>query len=460
MIELRPYQLDIIDKTRTALATAQSVVMVLPTGGGKTLTTGFMLARAREKGKRSIFCVHRVELLYQTSAAFTKLGIPHGFIAAGEDYDPAQQVYIASIDTLRRRMDDIAPPDFLVIDEAHRAPCESWKKVINHFPTAKKLLITATPERLDGKGLKHVADSMVSGVTTRWLIDNGFLAPFKIWAAAHKPDLTGVRTTGGDYNVGDLAKAMSKSVLTGNAIEHYQAHAADAQALVFAVTCEHSREIVAQFNAAGIPSAHLDGETPKLQREDMVERFRYGEIRVLSNVNLFTEGFDVPAAGCCIMLRPTKSLSLYLQMVGRVLRPQEGKTAIILDHAGNIHTHGAPDIDRDWSLDGKKGRKITKPPPMTTCENCYHMWQRKPREPKICPSCGHVHEVEKREIETETGNLEQITSVNSPWAWAAHRSLRTILPRVKSMGDLNEIAKVRGYKPGWAYFRGKDMGLV
>ena len=460
MIELRPYQSELIEATRAALGHHQSIVMVLPTGGGKTLTTGWMLARATEKGKRSIFCVHRVELLYQTSAAFKKLDIPHGFIAASEDYDPEIKTHIASIDTLRRRLDLVAAPDFLVIDEAHHGMSQSWQKVITFWPNAKKLLITATPERLDGKGLKHIANALVTGVTTRWLIENGFLAPFKIWSSGVKPELSGVRTTGGDYNVGDLAQAMDKSVLTGDAIAHYRAHAEGKQAIVFAVNIEHSKNIVAQFNQEGIPAAHLDGETARLLREDTVERFRYGEIRVLSNVNLFTEGFDVPAAECCIMLRPTKSLSLFLQMCGRVLRPQEGKIAAILDHAGNVHQHGTPDIDRSWNLEGKSGRKIDKKPTLWVCDSCYFMWEKKPGKQKICPSCGFVHVVEKREIETEAGELIEIDLANNPWAWAKTKSLRQVLEKAASMEDLYNIAKVRGYKAGWAYYRGKDMGIV
>ena len=459
-MQLRPYQEDLIAETRKAFESNNAVVMALPTGGGKTLTTAYILKSASERSRRAVFCVHRTELLQQTSRTFTEMDIPHGFIAAGEPYDPAQLVHIASIDTLRRRLDKITPPDFLVIDEAHRAPCESWTRVIEHYPEAKRLLITATPQRLDGKGLSNLATSLVQGVDTRWLIDNGFLAPFKIWTTAVKPDLRGVRTLGGDYNVRDLAEAMGVTKITGDAIEHYQRHANDKQALVFAVNIEHSKSVVRQFLTTGIPAAHLDGDTPKQDRAAIVERYRRGELRVLSNVGLFTEGFDVPSAEVCILLRPTKSLPLYLQMVGRVLRPQEGKTAIILDHAGNVHAHGLPDARRTWSLAGRKGSKIAVNEPLSTCERCYYVWTRRPGEPQVCPACGHEHEIKSREILTESGVLEEVKPPPpNPWEWARHSRWSAVLPLIRTRKDLQQIARVKGYKPGWAYYKAKELGI-
>ena len=168
-----------------------------------------------------IFSVHRRELMAQTSRAFDKMDIPHGFIAAGEDYDSAQLVHIASIDTLQRRLKDVLPPDLLIIDESHRAMAEGWKKVILHWPDAKKVLITATPERLDGKGLRHVAQALVCGVTPKELIEDGYLSPYKIFAP-NQPNLSKVKTIGGDYAIDALAAAMDDSKITGDAVEHYK----------------------------------------------------------------------------------------------------------------------------------------------------------------------------------------------------------------------------------------------
>ena len=445
---LRDYQQELIDQTREAFRGHKSVVMQLPTGGGKTITTAWIIQNA--KG-RCIFCVHRIELLYQTSDTFKRMGIDHGFIAASEDYDPDLRVHIASIDTLQRRLDDVAAPDLLVIDEAHRAMADGWRKVANHWPDAHRLLITATPERLDGRGLKHVAEVMVCGKSPRWLTEHGFLAPCRIFSPA-VPDMAGIQTRGGDYAQEQLAAMMDKSTITGNAVEHYNKHCEGMQAIVFCVNIDHSRHVAAQFADAGIPAAHLDGTFGKIAREDIIERYRYGETRVLCNVNILTEGFDVPGVQAAIMLRPTKSLALYLQMVGRALRSMEGKTAIILDHAGNAIRHGHPSIDRDWSLEGKKGRKKNKVQ-LTTCEKCFCSWQKPPRE---CPNCGWAPETKEREINTESGTLSEITVEDNPWAWAKNRTLRDVLPRAQTYDDLLQIAKIRGYKSGWAYYQWKS----
>lgn len=478
-INIRDYQAELIAAVRQEMRQHNSVVMQSPTGSGKTLTTAWIVDSVRKKEKRCIFCVHRIELLHQTSKSFTSLGIPHGFIASSEDYDPNQLTHIAGIDTLRRRMDQVVEPDLLVIDEAGHAMSETWQKVINYWPKAKKLLITATPERLDGKGLRHVAQSMVIGKSPRWLIDEGYLSPYRVFAPA-APDLSGVKITGGDYSSAQLAIVMDKSSITGDAVEHYKKHCAGMRSIVFAVNIEHSKHIVQQFNDAGITAAHLDGTFGKIERENVIERFRYGETTILSNVNILTEGFDVPGVQAAILLRPTKSLALYLQMVGRALRPiyaddavletKEGRvaaiaegakpSAIILDHTGNCKIHGLPGIDRHWSLEGKKGRKKNKEPNNTTCERCYHIWERKPRDAIKCPECGWEPEKkEKDEIEAREGELQEITEEKNPWAWCANKPLSKVLEQVKTRKDLQNIARAKGFKHGWVWYKAKDMNL-
>lgn len=474
-IKIRDYQKELIDETREAFKDNNSVVMQSPTGSGKTLTTAWIVQSVLQNGKRCIFCVHRMELVSQTSLAFGKLGIEHGFITSNTDYDETKLVHIAGIDTLRRRLDEVVPPDLLICDEGHRYMAGSYKKVVDYWPNAKKLIITATPERLDGRGLKHIAQKLVVGKTPRWLIDNGFLSPYRVFAP-NTPDLTGIKTTGGDYQIDQLATAMNTSSITGNALEHYIKHCDGMQAIVFAVNIEHSKSIVAQFMEAGIPSAHLDGTFGKIEREDVVERFKYGETRILSNVNILTEGFDISGIQAAILLRPTKSLALFLQMVGRALRPvyNEGadletlktrlsaqtKIAIILDHAGNCKTHGLPAIERHWSLEGKKGRKKSDII-NSTCEKCFHVWERKPKEPIKCPLCGWEPEKkEKKTGEYTAGDLEEIIEKPNEFAWAKNKSFSVIKERVKTHRDLVEIAKVRGYKPGWAFFKAKEWGII
>lgn len=478
MIKIREYQNELIEATRLAFLEHNSVVMQSPTGSGKTLTTAYIVNSAMQKGKRCIFCVHRIELVRQTSTAFDKVGIAHGFITAAEDYDSTCLVHIAGIDTLRRRLEEVLAPDLLICDEGHRYMADSYKKVVDYWPNAKKLIITATPERLDGRGLKHIAQTLVLGKTPRWLIDEGYLSPYRVFAPS-EPDLKDVKTVAGDYNVNQLAYAMDKKEITGNAFEHYKKHCEGMQAIVFAVNIEHSKNIAQQFNEAQIPAAHLDGKFGKLEREDVIERFRYGEIRVLSNVNILTEGLDVPNVQVAILLRPTKSLSLFLQMVGRALRPvyaegfdletkdgrnaaiaaSEKKHTIVLDHAGNCKRHGLPAIDRHWSLEGKKGRpkpKIVN----ATCLECFHVWEKKPNEPIICPICGWKPEPkEKKSGEFSDGELQEITEENSRWAWAKNASLSRVKSKAKTLADLQEIAKVRNFKRGWVFYASKELGI-
>lgn len=476
---LRDYQKELIENTRQSLAKHNSVVMQLPTGGGKTLTTAYIIHNAMLKGKRAIFCVHRIELLEQTSRAFKKMGIEHGFIQSGRDYEPEYLVHIASIQTLVNRLEEITPPDFLVIDESHRAMADTYKKVIEFWPEAKKLLITATPERLDRRGLKHVAQDMVLGKSPRWLIEQGYLSPYRIFSTPSVPDLSKVKTTAGEYNNAQLADIMNDAAITGDAVEHYKKHCNGMQAVVFAVNIEHSKSIVQSFLDAGIPAAHVDGTFSKIKREDAIERFRYGETKVLSNVNILTEGFDVPGIQAAILLRPTQSVSMYLQMIGRAMRPiyadgydletQEGRVqaikasekpaAIILDHAGCCKKHGLPVIDRFWSLEGEKGRPVVKfEETQVECEECRHVWEKKSGEPTECPVCGWKPERPEVSTKQKPGELEEITEKVNPWNWAATKRLSTVLDRAKTFDDLLNIAKARGYKPGWAYFRAKELG--
>ena len=239
-IKIRDYQEELIDKTREAMRDSNSVVMQSPTGSGKTLTTAWIVRSVLQKNKRCIFCVHRIELVGQTSRAFDKVGIEHGFITSGEDYDDTKLVHIAGIDTLRRRLPEIIPPDLLICDEGHRYMADSYKKVVDFWPECKKLIITATPERTDGKGLKHIAQKLVLGKTPQWLIANGYLSPYRVFAPS-EPDVTNIKTTAGDYNTGQLADVMDKPSITGNALEHYKKHCDGMQAVVFAVNIDHSK---------------------------------------------------------------------------------------------------------------------------------------------------------------------------------------------------------------------------
>ena len=445
MITLRPYQQELIDGARTAYRAGENAVLFhLPTGGGKTVTASTVVQGAATKGNRTWWLTHRRELSEQASQTFHNLGIPHGTIRGGHVSDKHALVQVASIQTIARRLADLPPPDLIVFDEAHHIGAAQWEAIFNAYPRARKLGLTATPWRLDGQGLGNWFGHMVTGPSVADLIEQGSLSPYRLFAPAI-PDLSGVATTAGDYQRGALAKAMDKPTIVGDAIGHYTRLCPGKRAVVFAAGVENSRHIAAQFNEAGIAAEHVDGSMPAEQRDAAVERFRSGETLILSNADLFGEGFDVPAIEAAILLRPTKSLSLYLQQVGRALRPAPGKAeAIILDHAGNSLKHGLPDDDREWSLEDRERRRKADAleVPVRQCTECFFVYRPAPK----CPCCGHAPPVVPRQIEVVEGSLEEVRRNAQQEKWKEERECETLL-------DWENLARRRGYKRGWALHR-------
>lgn len=438
MIKLRPYQSKAIDEAREAFgAGKRAVLFQLPTGGGKTVTASTVVHGAAQKRNAVWWLTHRRELATQASRTFHDLGIPHGLVQAGHVSDPRALIQVASIQTIAKRIGQVPDPALMVFDEAHHIGAASWDALFHAFPRAKILGLTATPWRLDGQGLGRWFNTMIEGPTTRALIGEGSLCEFRLFAPS-RPDLAGVGTVAGEYNRGALAKAMDKPAIVGDSISHYKKLCAGKRAVVFAAGVENSKHIVAQFLAAGIPAEHVDGAMHTAERDAAVERFRRGETLVLSNADLFGEGFDVPAIEAVILLRPTKSLSLYLQQVGRALRPMAGKTeAIILDHAGNSLTHGLPDDVREWSLDDRENRakREAAESPVKQCSECFFVYRPAPK----CPQCGFAPPVQAREIEQIEGTLEEVKRVEQI-------EKRREVGRARTIEDLIAVGRERGYK--------------
>lgn len=442
---LRGYQRELIEAARGEIrAGARSPLLVLPTGGGKTAISADIMGSAARKGRRSVFVVHRRELVIQTSRTFDKVGIEHGIIAAGFSPTPRASVQIASIQTLAKRGLPWSP-DMIVFDEAHHIASETWDQLFAKYPLAVRLGVTATPMRLDGRGLGDWFDAMVEGPTVRWLIENGYLSNYKIFAPS-TPDMTGVRTRAGDWATKEVADKMDRPSITGDAIAHYRKLCDGARAIVFATNIEHSQHIVEQFRASGYPAAHLDGKTDRAVRDATLAKFATGEIRILSNVDLFGEGFDVPAIEACILLRPTQSTGLYLQQVGRALRVSEGKShAVILDHAGNALRHGMPDEIREWNLETREKRKraASDAPLIKQCPECFAVHDPAPH----CPHCGHQYEVQKREIIQREGELIELSEE------MIKRNKQREVGRARSLEDLIALATARQYKNPAAWAR-------
>lgn len=407
--ELRPYQTEIVSQVRALMKKGvTSILIQSPTGSGKTALTAAMLGTAAAKGMPSWFTVHRRELLKQSTRTFSKVGIRHSIVAAGfvEEFGPI--IKLGSVQTLSRRFKKMAEPRLIIWDECHHIAAGGWAAIHAAFPKSFHVGLTATPERLDGTGLGKWFKEMVSGPSVSWLIENGYLAPYKLFVPPGI-SVAGMHTRMGDFVKSELSEAADKPTITGDAIKHYLAHAAGKRAVVFCVSIQHSKHVVEQFLAAGIAAEHVDGETEPEVRDAAIKRFEEGETKVLSNVELFGEGFDLPAIEAAILLRPTQSLGLYLQQVGRALRPSPGKThAVILDHAGNCERHGLPDDERLWSLAGREGGRGAgggAALSVKVCPKCFAA--QKVGEPR-CGYCGFEFVIEARQVEHEEGDLVEV----------------------------------------------------
>lgn len=399
-----------IEQTREALRQFNSVLLQGPTGSGKTALTVHMMKSAAERGLSSMFCVHQNELLKQTSRALWEQKLEHGLIASGKVRSvlPAQ---VASVQTLVRRMDRYKQPKLIIIDEAHRAAASTYRRVLDYYPDAMVVGLTATPERTDGKGLGDIFETIVTGPTVTQLIDAGYLADYDIFAPPSQVDVSAVRKTAGDYNKAELQAAMDKPTITGDAVAHYKALAYGKRCVVMCVSIEHAEHVVAQYNASGVPAAMIEGRMTDREREAVLDRLASGELLVVANVQLLIEGVDIPAIEVVQWLRPTQSLIVWMQGCGRGLRPAPGKDKLlILDHVGNCQRHGLPDDEREWSLEGRKARKRKADDEpdsgIQQCDKCYAVFSPGPTH---CPSCGAVIERKQaREIQEVDGQLEKV----------------------------------------------------
>lgn len=446
-LTLRPYQSDIVRQTRTLmLRGARSILIQSPTGSGKTALTAHMLATAAAKGMGSWFIVHRRELVRQSLRAFSQAGINPGVVATGFFEDDRRSVQIASIQTLARRYKRVRRPRLVVWDECHHIAAGSWSTIFNALPDAFHIGLTATPERLDGQGLGEFFQEMINGPSVSRLIEDGFLSPYKMFAPSGV-SLAGIHTRMGDFVASELQAAVDKPTITGDAIKHYRRHSDGKRAVVFCVSVEHSKHVVTQFQAAGIPAAHVDGETDVSERDAAIRKFEAGTIKVLSNVELFGEGFDLPAIEAAILLRPTQSLGLYLQQVGRALRPSPGKDhAVILDHAGNCERHGLPDEDREWSLEGRDTRRKGSSDAgfVRVCPKCF---AAQIPGSAMCRYCAHVFEAKPRQVEQVEGDLQEIDPA------IIRRERAKEQGKAQTLEQLTAIGIQRGYKHArrWAH---------
>ncbi len=428
---------------------------------GKTTMAAEMIHRSVAKGGRVLVLAHRKELIDQLSARIDTFGIDHGVVMAGHPRAlPWLPVQVASVQTLIGR-ESLALPDFtlIVIDEAHRAKAKTYTDLLARWPKAFTIGLSATPWRGDGKGLGDLFDGSVIAAKPRELIESGRLVPYVGFSSP--VNLSGVAVKDGDYDATALASRVGTTQINGQIVERWLESANGLRTVVFACTLDHSRAIVAQFVAAGVAAEHLDGTTGKTEREAILARIRSGATKVVSNVGVLTEGWDLPDLGCVILARPTKSLSLYMQSTGRVLRTAKGKSvARIHDHAGVIIQHGLPDADHDYSLTSTAKKQPVAA--LRHCKECFAVWDP---PGNVCPQCGAViaggaaERAGPQDVDVpviQIGEL-QTAAARAVAHLASLRASVTTQQKASEFKRLTRYADEKGYKKGWAAWKYKEQ---
>lgn len=355
-MQLRDYQQDLLARVYQEYRKGHQRVMAqLPTGGGKTALFSKVCQDGHANDRKVLVLAHREELVKQAANHISKaIGAEVGIIKSGIEPDYSRSIQVASVQSIVNRFDLCESFDLIITDEVHHAIASQYQQIYNQYPTAKQLGVTATPIRLNGKGFADIFDSMVCGPTCQQLIDLGHLSKFKLFAAPQMK-FENVGKTAGEYSQSDITAQNDPAELAGDIVSSYRRYADGTQCLVFATSVQHSIAIAQAYNADGIKAIHLDGTTPSAIREQALLDFAAKQIQVVSNCALFGEGLDIPALETVQIARRTASVSLHLQMLGRVLRVAEGKPhAIIIDHTDNWQRLGLPTKPRNWSLVGAK----------------------------------------------------------------------------------------------------------
>lgn len=502
-MQLRPYQADLVAKIRASLAAGKKAPLVVsPTGSGKTAIFSHIAAGASARRNRVIVLTHRREIMQQTIKSMHRLGVTCGQVAAGRPMT-ADLIQVASVPTLIRRLALVPRPDLIITDECHHTTEKNtFGRIHAYWSTVPNIGFTATPCRLDGVGLGDCYDDMIEGPTIRWLVDEGWLSVPVLY---RPPEEVGAQyhIKRGDYDQAEQAEVMSRRKIVGDVIDHYRKHLDGLPVIVSCVSVEHAKLMAAVFVGAGYQARAVWGDMPDSDREDALAGLGDGRVQVITFADLIGEGVDIPAVAGVIMLRRTLSTGLYLQIVGRALRPlyaegadmetREGRRAgqlagpkpraIILDHAGNYAIHGHVLADRAWSLASTRESMRGQAPPVTTaCPACYGIW---PGKPRACPACGYSFMAEETaarvaELKVIEGELVE-AGIDEEDAASAAKFIadalkadgktrqKMLLGKAFSLAlygeggkaQLEALASAVGYKGGWArwaweYARGRN----
>ena len=459
MFKLRTYQQETIDNVcRSMKHGHHRIVVQQPPRTGKTVIMAEIARRTTNKGNRVMFIIHRKEVLDQAKATFKTQNVNMRLATMG------------MVQTLTRRADKLQTPQLILVDEAHHALAASYQRILNAFPRAYVLYFTATPIRTGHEQLDQIADDLIIGKSIKWLTVNGFLAPFKYYGLGDI-DRSKLRKAHGDYSTNSMDEAINHQIY-GHIVKQYQRLAKGKQAVVYCHSIASAKEVTDKFHQAGITAEEIDGETDKNVRNKLVQQFRDQQLMILVNVNLFTEGVDLPNVDCVIMARPTSSLALYLQFSMRCLNPRKGKTAIIIDHVDNFLAFGLPNNDRDWNQaiktrDKRKASNKDNGPAIYQCQYCFGIFYRKEMHDNCCPLCGHKLDTDKKEYKIVNVDLQEIKEhqaikrrkelVNEILNDQVMANIADKTPgQLTTLKEFQAYAKLHNYKSGWAYFQFKN----
>jgi DNA repair protein RadD len=465
MIILRPYQERCLEEMREHIRHQRDVLLTAPCGSGKGTIITYMVERAVSRGKHVIFAVHGKSLVVDMSQRVSKLGIPHGVLMGSHKRERWHPVQVASIDTLHR-MEHPPTADLMIVDEAHMSMSPTWRKALARYPSARVVGVTATPCRLDKKGLGRntggLFDALVMGPTENQLIRDGYLVGSRVLAPPPPKDLGAVKKVAGEFDQKEQAAVCDKTKIIGDIVEHWRKHANGAKTCAFGIDQAHAKHIAESFNAAGYSWAYVDADTSLEDRARVWRDLDEGDLRGVASVGITMIGWDHPVVSCLIAARKTASLGLWRQMLGRGSRIHPGKTHfLVLDHVGNSHFHvpyGLFEDEVPWRLDGdavapsdvaKQERYVTcKVPAMVDGVikyPCYNVFKPGPRE---CPFCGIPLAKKIAKIEVEDGELREVRRldpdpVRNGNGAAPHQQMA-------AYKNMLAVAQKRGYKLGWA----------
>ncbi|GAA0041628.1 DEAD/DEAH box helicase [Lactobacillus amylovorus subsp. animalium] len=463
MYELRSYQTDLINKVTRSMKTGHKhIVVQSPPRTGKTVVMAEIARKTTIKNNRVMFIVHRKEVLDQTITTFYKQNVDSNLLTAG------------MVQTLSRRINILPTPQLILIDEGHHALAKSYQKILNKFPDAYVLFFTATPIRTGRKQLDLIADDLIVGKSIRELTKEKFLAPFKYYSVPYDDLNTNKlkRSSTGDYTKKSMNDALSNKIY-GHVIENYLKIAKDKQAVVYTYSINSAKKLAQQFNQSHINAVELDGTSNKDFRDKTVKAFKNQQLKILVNVDLFTEGVDLPNVDCVIMVRPTESLSLYMQFSMRCLNPRPGKTAIIIDHVKNYQKFGLPNADRNWKqvfhtkAKNKHKSNVDGGPNIVTCPSCFAVVDREEIEDNTCPICQfkpivqtkgkkivdqELTEIDQKEIERKREAKKRQKLINSIIHDNVVKNVvNKRIGQLRTYQEFKAYAEIHGYTNKWAY---------